>query len=120
MDATRLRALIDGALAAQAAFVACKAASEEMRKEYERVTERHRAEVGNLRAALADGAAVYGDKLVRVGPGTETGQWVHVTPVVTVPVVAPPPAPLPEAKPPAPKAANPLSGGSVPDIKKAR
>lgn len=130
MDATRLRALIDGALDAQTALETAEAAVDAARKTFDEAVERHRKEVGNLQAALNSvGAVAYGDRLIRVGPSggnRPTAQWVHVVPLVSVPVVAPLPPPMPEAESPkAPEAkptvaTPPLSAGKVPEAKKSR
>jgi hypothetical protein len=133
MDATRIRALIDGALDAQAALEAAEAAVDAAKKAFDLAVEQHRKEVGNLQAALNSvGAVAYGDRLIRVGPAggnRPTAQWVHVVPLVSVPAVVPLPAPLPEAATPVvmakgitmeAKTAAPLSAGKVPEIKKGR
>lgn len=135
MDATRLRAHIDGALEAQRLFEAARKAEDDAREAVGRAEQRHRNEVANLRAALdGTGFAIYGADVVRIGPGSDGTPWVYVVPIVNVPVLAPLPAPLPEAPPvvehkpsahveqpkPAPEpskpAPAPTSGGVVPAV----
>lgn len=122
MDATRLRGLIDDAIGAQTAYDSAEdnlKAATELR---DKMREKHRVQLGNLKSAVAEGTVViYGDKVIRVG-NDGNGIRLFILPVVSVPVLAPPPAPLPEAKtepPPKaapPKAAPPLAGGKVPTL----
>jgi predicted component of type VI protein secretion system len=102
MDATRLRALIEGALAAQSEFDAASRREEAARDATQRAAERCRNEVNALEAVLNGAVVVFGDKLVRVGSGSGgfPVRTLIATPLVSVPVAAPPPAPLPEADPP--------------------
>lgn len=133
MDATRLRSLIEGALSAQSELEASERARREAETAVDRARERHRIEVGNLRAAIGAGCVIFGENLVRVGHIQERGEGVILISLATVPVVAPPPAPLPEADPPVPRraitaqdmadtakpksAAPPLAAGKAPTPK---
>lgn len=124
MDATRLRELIDAAISAQSALDAAEAAKEAAHETRDKARERQVKECGNLKAALNGAFVIYGDKVVRIGIGSD-GHILIASPLLNVPVLAPPPAPLPEAEPPpAPKAnpvptkAPPLAGGKVPTLGK--
>lgn len=128
MDATRLRALVEGALESQRLLDEAEKARAAADEAITRARERHQAEVGNLKAALDGAFVVFGDRVIRVGPA-ERGQRVHECPLVSVPVLAPPPPPLPEADADAPGPRKtelptvkvvtaPLAGGRVPTLGK--
>lgn len=127
MDATRLRALIGASLNAQSAFEASLAAVDAARLAVDDARARLRHEAGNLKALIGDSFVIFGDKVVRVSGGPD-GIAVHSYPLASCPVVAPPPVPLPEADPPAPRkavaetsASNvPTSGGVVPPLGKKK
>ncbi len=120
MDATRVRALVEAALDAQRQFDVALAADEAARKAVEVARETRRREVGNLKAIINDTFVIYGDKIVRVGNNSD-GIAVFAYPLVSCPVIVPPPEPLPEAPaapPVAKKAVVPTSGGVVPPLGK--
>lgn len=113
-----LRALIEGALAAQA--------REEVAREQLRVAERAhsealaqlRTEIANLDHTVANRVVMYGDHIVRVGGSVSAMGMKEVVliPIVQVLKAAPPaksqsPAPPPNTVPPPPPNTNPPRAG---------
>lgn len=113
-----LRALIEGALAAQS--------REEVAREQLRVAERAhseavsqlRTEVANLDHALSNRIAIYGDNIVRLtgGPGASGIREIVLVPLVHVLKAAPPakpqsPTPPPNTVPPPSHSTNPPRAG---------
>lgn len=133
MDASHVRALIEGALEAQRVRVAAEANLRAATEARNRAVERHVREAQALEAVIGNGLVIYGDVAVRVGLNTSLACTAVLTaPVTQIPVVLPPSPPAdppvdrraltvqdfadtPINKPDPPK----LSGGTIPPAKKS-